>query len=58
MNQSRMKRFSKHVLAGVVLIIAALIVLKIIIGVVTALFIALLAIMVIVALVWAARVLF
>lgn len=58
MNESGVERFGKHVLAGLVLLIAALIVVKIIIGIVAFLFVPLLAIVAIVALIWAWRVLF
>jgi hypothetical protein len=58
MNESsRMEQFGKHVLAGFLLLIVALIALKIIIGIVAALFFPVLAIAAIVALVWAVRVL-
>jgi hypothetical protein len=58
MNSSRVEQFGKHVLAGLVLIIAALIVLKIVIGIVAALFVPIVAILAIVAFIWALRVLF
>ena len=52
-----MEQFGKHVLAGFLLLIVALIALKIIIGIVAALFFPVLAIAAIVALIWAVRVL-
>jgi hypothetical protein len=58
MNSSRVEQFGKHVLAGLVLVIAALIVLKIVIGIVAALFVPIVAILAIVAFIWALRVLF
>jgi hypothetical protein len=56
-NDSRVERFGKHVLAGLVLLIAAWIVVKLVVGIVTALFLPILAIVAIVALIWAIRVL-
>jgi H+/Cl- antiporter ClcA len=58
MNQSATERFGKHVLAGLVLLIAAWIVIKLVIGIVASLFVPLLVIGAIVAFVWAWRVLF
>jgi hypothetical protein len=57
-NDSGVERFGKHVLAGLVLLIAAWIVVKLVVGIVTALFVPILAIVAIVAIVWALRVLF
>jgi hypothetical protein len=57
MNESRIEQFGKHVLAGILLLIVALIALKIIIGIVASLFFPIVAIVVIVALIWAVRVL-
>jgi hypothetical protein len=57
MNESRMEQFGKHVLAGLLLVIVALIALKIVIGIVAALFFPVLAIVAIGALIWAVRVL-
>jgi hypothetical protein len=56
-NGSLTQRFGKHVLAGLVLLIALWIVVKLVIGIVVALFIPILAIVAIVAIVWAMRVL-
>jgi hypothetical protein len=58
MNQSGVERFGKHVLAVLVLLIAAWIVIKLVIGIVAVLFVPLLVIAAIVAFVWAWRVLF
>jgi len=55
--ESRLQQFGKHVLAGLLVLIVALILLKIIIGIVAALFFPVLAIVAIVALIWAVRVL-
>ena len=57
MNESRMQQFGKHVLAGLLLLIAGLILLKVVIGIIAALFFPILAIVAIVAIIWAARVL-
>jgi hypothetical protein len=57
MNESRMQQFGKHVLAGLLLLIAGLILLKVVIGVIAALFFPILAIVAIVAIIWAVRVL-
>jgi hypothetical protein len=57
-NGSGMERFGKHVLAGLVLLIAAWIVVKLVVGIVAALFVPILAIVAVVALIWALRVLF
>jgi hypothetical protein len=51
-------RFGKHVLAGLVLLVAAWIVIKLVIGIVAALFVPILIIGAIAAMVWAYRVLF
>lgn len=58
MNQSGVERFGKHVLAVLVLLIAAWIVIKLVIGIVAALFVPLLVIGAIIAFIWAWRVLF
>ena len=57
MNESRMQQFGKHVLAGLLLLIAGLILLKVVIGIVAALFFPIVAIVAIVAIIWAVRVL-
>ena len=57
MNESHMQQFGKHVLAGLLLLIAGLILLKVVIGIIAALFFPILAIVAIVAIIWAARVL-
>lgn len=54
---SRIEQFGKHVLAGLVLLIVGLILLKIVIGILAALFFPILAIVAIIAIVWAVRVL-
>lgn len=56
--EARAGGFGKHVLAVLVLLLAAWIVVKLVIGIVTALFVPILVIAAIVALVWAWRVLF
>ncbi|HEY5261083.1 MAG TPA: hypothetical protein VIJ33_03145 [Solirubrobacteraceae bacterium] len=56
--KSRTEGLGRHVLALLVLLIAAWIVIKLVVGIVTALFIPLLVIGAIVAFVWAWRVLF
>lgn len=58
MNNSTVERFGKHVLALLVLLLAAWIIIKLVIGIVAALFVPLLVIGAIVAFVWAWRVLF
>jgi len=55
---SSVGRFGKHVLAGLVLLIAAWVVIKLVIGIVTALFVPILLIVAVVAIIWAVRVLF
>jgi hypothetical protein len=57
-NESVVERFGKHALAGVVLLIAAWIVIKLVIGIVAALFVPVLIIAAIAAMIWAYRVLF
>jgi len=57
MNESRLQQFGKHVLAGLLLLIAGLILLKVVIGIIGALFFPILAIVAIVAIIWAVRVL-
>jgi hypothetical protein len=54
---SRIQQFGRHVLAGLLLVIVGLILLKIVIGIIAALFFPILAIVAIIALVWAVRVL-
>jgi nitrate/nitrite transporter NarK len=51
-------RFGKHVLAGIVILIAAWIVISLVIHIVAALFVPILLIAAVVAIVWAYRVLF
>lgn len=58
MNNSSVERFGKHVLALLVLLLAAWIIIKLVIGIVAALFVPLLVIGALVAFVWAWRVLF
>lgn len=58
MNESRIEQFGKHVLAGLLVLIVGLIALKVVIGIVAALFFPILAIVAIIALIWAVRVLF
>lgn len=58
MKESGAERFGKHVLAVLVLLLAAWIVIKLVIGIVAALFVPLLVIGAVVAFVWAWRVLF
>ena len=57
MNESRLQQFGKHVLAGLLLLIAGLILLKVVIGIIAALFFPILAIVAIIAIIWAVRVL-
>jgi hypothetical protein len=57
MNETRLEQFGKHVLAGLLLLIVALIALKIVIGIVASLFFPIVAIVAIGALIWAVRVL-
>jgi hypothetical protein len=57
MNETRLQQFGKHVLAGLLLLIAGLILLKIVVGIISALFFPILAIVAIVAIIWAVRVL-
>lgn len=56
--ESRAGGFGKHVLAALVLLLAAWIVVKLVIGIVTALFVPILVIAAVVAFIWAWRVLF
>jgi hypothetical protein len=56
-NNSIAERFGKHVLAGLVLLIALWVVVKLVIGIVVALFVPILAIVAIIAVIWALRVL-
>ncbi len=55
---SSVERFGKHVLAGLVLLIAAWIIIKLLVHIVAFLFFPILAIAAVVALIWAIRVLF
>jgi hypothetical protein len=55
---SGIERFGKHVLAALVLLVAAWIVVKLVVGIVAALFVPILVIAAIVAMIWAWRVLF
>jgi len=57
MNESRLEQFGKHVLAGILVLIVGLIVLKIVFSMIAALFVPIFAILVIVGIVWAIRVL-
>lgn len=57
-SESTAGRFGKHVLAGIVLLIAAWIIIKLLVHIVAFLFFPILAIAAIVALIWAIRVLF
>jgi hypothetical protein len=57
MNESRLERFGKHVLAGLLLAIVAVILLKIIIGIALAIAGPVILILAVVALIWAVRVL-
>ena len=57
MNESRLHQFGKHVLAGLLLLIAGLILLKVVIGIIAALFFPIVAIIAIIAIIWAVRVL-
>lgn len=54
---SRLEQFGKHVLAGLLVLIVVLVALKIIIGIVAALFFPIVAIVAILAVIWALRVL-
>jgi hypothetical protein len=56
-SESRLGQFGKHILAGLLVLIVALILLKIIIGIIAALFFPVIAIVAVVALIWAVRVL-
>jgi hypothetical protein len=56
--ESRSAGLGKHVLAVLVLLLAAWIVVKLVIGIVTALFVPILVIAAVIAMVWAWRVLF
>jgi H+/Cl- antiporter ClcA len=58
MNNSSVERFGKHILAVLVLLLAAWVVIKLVIGIVAALFVPLLVIGAIIAFIWAWRVLF
>jgi hypothetical protein len=57
MNESRLEQFGKHVLAGILMLIVGLIVLKVVFSMIAALFIPIFTILVIVGIVWAIRVL-
>jgi hypothetical protein len=58
MQESSSRSFGRTVLAGLILLVAAWILLKIVIGIVAALFFPIVAIALIVAIIWAYRVLF
>jgi|GEM_PF-5502494 len=58
MNEAKTRSFGRTVLAGLVILVAVWVLLKIVIGIVAALFIPIVAIAAIVAVVWAYRVLF
>jgi hypothetical protein len=58
MNETSSRSFGRTVLAGLIMLVAVWILLKIVIGIVAALFIPIVAIAAIVAVVWAYRVLF
>ena len=58
MNESTGRSFGRTALAGLVLLVAAWILLKIVIGIVAALFFPIIAIIAVIAVVWAYRVLF
>ena len=58
MNEAKSRPIGRTVLAGLILLVAIWILLKIVIGIVAALFVPIVAIIAIVALVWAFRVLF
>ena len=58
MNETTGRSFGRTVLAALVLLVAGWIVLKIVVGIIAALFIPIIVIIAIVALVWAYRVLF
>jgi hypothetical protein len=58
MNESSSRSVGRTVLAGLILLVAVWILLKIVVGIVAALFIPIVAIAAIVAVVWAYRVLF
>ena len=58
MNEAKTHSFGRTVLAGLIVLVAVWILLKIVIGIVAALFVPIIAIVAIVAVVWAYRVLF
>jgi hypothetical protein len=58
MNETTGRSFGRTVLAALVLLVAAWIVLKIVVGIIAALFIPIVVVVAIVAIVWAYRVLF
>jgi hypothetical protein len=58
MEESSSRSFGRTVLAALILVVAAWILLKIVIGIVAALFFPIIAIVAIIAIVWAYRVLF
>jgi hypothetical protein len=58
MNETNSRSFGHTVLAGLILLVAVWILLKIVIGIVAALFVPIVAIVAIAAVVWAFRVLF
>ncbi|MDE3069228.1 MAG: hypothetical protein KGJ43_00680 [Acidobacteriota bacterium] len=55
--ESLVERFGKHLLAVLVMLVAAWVVIKLVIGIVTALFVPILLIVAVVAIIWAIRVL-
>jgi hypothetical protein len=58
MEETRSRSFGRTVLAGLILLVAVWILLKVVIGIIAALFIPIVAIVAIVAVIWAWRVLF
>ena len=58
MNETSSRSFGRTALAGLILLVAAWILLKIVIGIVAALFFPIVAIVAIIAIIWAYRVLF
>jgi hypothetical protein len=58
MNESSSRSFGRTALAALILLIAAWVLLKIVIGIVAALFFPIIAIVLVIAIIWAYRVLF
>ena len=58
MNETSSRSFGRTALAGLILLVAAWILLKIVIGIIAALFFPIIAIIAIIAIIWAYRVLF